>query len=344
MAEMTSAWLVLNYDCNNRCRWCYAQKMLGVRPPMTPKTVVDALDLLAGMGISDCVLIGGEPTVYPDLPMVIVECLKRGIDPQLVTNGRRLSDAGYLEQLANSGLMKVCVSIESLDRKTHDYITRRPGSFAQTKAGMQNVADQGLFLSSATTISGNNMLEVPDMVPSLRDLHVQSAGFNIATPNVFDGVCTTNVDIPEAVAAMSKIISAGRDAQIKIHFAASVPLCMAEDKGVVDSHFRGSCFVYYGSGIVIDTDGSIIPCVHWVGADIDSIYREDGQPKTVEEFLLNWNDGAPAHFREMLWKYPAGSCVECSRWNEGECVGGCPLMRIDRDLSVEIDAINGQRR
>ncbi|HUD08203.1 MAG TPA: radical SAM protein [Candidatus Saccharimonadales bacterium] len=338
MLGMGPCWLVIGYDCNNRCRWCYASQELSSRKRMDRKTLLESIGFLDSLMVSNVVLIGGEPTVSKLLTLAVKEIADRDMEPTVVTNGRRMANRDYVKKLQDSGLRMLSISIESTSEEQHDWITQRPGSFADTVAGIQAAVECGMIVDTVTTISFDNLPDVDQMITWAKSLGIKSVGFNIETPNVDDPIPSL-LTVRAAVCKMSELLNLADAEGIETHFAASIPLCLLPESLQEDQHFRGSCFVYYGTGLVIDTNGGIIPCVHWIGAEIDSIYGPNGV-KAADEFLANWNDGPPKKFRKALWRYPAKNCIACRMW-ANNCTGGCPLLRLNRDLSQEIDPVLG---
>ena len=97
--------------------------------------------LLVGMGIEDVRLTGGEPLVRRDCPSLISQLsLVDGLrDLSLTTNGYLLErDA---RALADAGIQRVNVSIDSLQRDRFFQITRRD-SLAQVLRGLEAVSTE----------------------------------------------------------------------------------------------------------------------------------------------------------------------------------------------------------
>ncbi len=63
-------------------------------------------------GIPHVVFTGGEPTLRPDLPEIIAYAEKLGQVSGLLTNGLRLSECDYLQQLLNSGLDHILLTLD----------------------------------------------------------------------------------------------------------------------------------------------------------------------------------------------------------------------------------------
>ena len=93
--------LAVTYRCNNDCAHCY-----NARPRQYPELSTDewklVIDRLWQIGIPHIVFTGGEPTLRIDLLDLIAHAQNNGQITGLNTNGRRLSDSGYLQQLVQA--------------------------------------------------------------------------------------------------------------------------------------------------------------------------------------------------------------------------------------------------
>jgi pyruvate-formate lyase-activating enzyme len=109
----------ISLRCNMDCTWCY----LPDRAPDEEWSIEEVLDIVARSGTAYVILSGGEPTLRTDLRDLIV-AIKRA-DPSrlvgLLTNGRRLTDAGYLDTLAGAGLDCVILSLNGFRGTTHRF-------------------------------------------------------------------------------------------------------------------------------------------------------------------------------------------------------------------------------
>ena len=86
---------------------------------------------------------GGEPTLHPDFLRLMLEFRKAlpRLPFCLLTNGRTLAYPYFARRLltAVGAPFSVAIAVHGHDAKTHDAVTRSPGSFAQTIAGLRNV-------------------------------------------------------------------------------------------------------------------------------------------------------------------------------------------------------------
>ena len=128
-------WLPVGGDCNCRCDRCTFVRL----PPMHPE---QARLMMEGPRPGCVVLQGpGEPPLRDDLER-LVHAVRRGGAGQvsLVTNGRVLAYPRRAEALASLDLGLIAVTIRHPSSDEHDRLTRAPGSYEQTLAGLRNLA------------------------------------------------------------------------------------------------------------------------------------------------------------------------------------------------------------
>lgn len=105
----------LGTQCNNRCRYCNVRggEDPGLHDPGYVATLLEhAARTFLPQGHAALDFIGGEPTLHPDLPALIARARDLGFPWITVcTNGRRLSQEGYLDRLVASGLNGVRFSM-----------------------------------------------------------------------------------------------------------------------------------------------------------------------------------------------------------------------------------------
>jgi GTP 3',8-cyclase len=130
--------------CNFRCQYCMPAEglpWLQREEILSFEEIERLVALLARMGIEDVRLTGGEPLVRRDFP-TLAAMLGRieGIqDLALTTNGYLLERDALA--LADSGINRVNVSIDSLQRDRFFQITRRD-ALPQVLRGLEAVAAQ----------------------------------------------------------------------------------------------------------------------------------------------------------------------------------------------------------
>ncbi|MEM2989245.1 MAG: GTP 3',8-cyclase MoaA [Candidatus Bathyarchaeia archaeon] len=115
--------IALTQRCNLRCIYCHREGEQGEGAEMAPEEISEIVRLASGFGIRAVKLTGGEPLLRDDI-VEIVGGIKRGApvgDLSMTTNGTLLAE--FARDLRASGLDRVNVSLDTLDRGTYERIT-----------------------------------------------------------------------------------------------------------------------------------------------------------------------------------------------------------------------------
>jgi hypothetical protein len=104
----------LNSSCNLNCPFCFARaNERKLKEPSLPE-IKEAVRGFAG---SIVYLSGGEPTLREDLLDIIGEIKKMGYSVALFTNGKKLSDAGFVRGLKESGVDLAILQFDTFDEE-----------------------------------------------------------------------------------------------------------------------------------------------------------------------------------------------------------------------------------
>ncbi len=344
--KFNAVWLAVTYDCQNKCKWCYASSnMEAYRGRNLPQEkIAPTLDLLKELGVSRTTLIGGEPTIYKFLPTLLEEHQKRGIKAGLVTNGRRLKDKEFSGMIKKLGIESLTVSIEGYDSKSQDSLTQSPGSYEQAMEGIYVASSKGINVSTNTVISKSSVDNLEKIVDSLIDTPVKSLSFNVCGP------CLTSEDNPEII---NPSLAAKRFEEIYKYTKAKgkvarlvtpIPLCFFEEEIRTELAsqkliYGGPCQLAHGHNFVIDYNGDLIPCTHMSGFPMENIFTKEGVLSS-EKFIERYNSpkGIPFQFRQKLNRTASEKC-DSPNCNQ-PCSGGCPLIWKGFDPDKEIRGVS----
>jgi GTP 3',8-cyclase len=155
--------------CDFRCVYCMAENMTFL--PKRDVLSLEELDRLCSAfvarGVRKLRLTGGEPLVRRDI-MSLVRRLSRHLasgaleELTLTTNGSQL--ARYAAELADCGVRRVNVSVDTLDPDRFRAITRW-GDLAKVLDGIRVAHQAGLEIKiNAVALKGVNEHEIPDMI------------------------------------------------------------------------------------------------------------------------------------------------------------------------------------
>ena len=96
----------ITHRCNMACRNCYIPNRS--IPDLDSKWLLSMMRRLPARTFVR--FIGAEPTLHPDLLMLIREARRMRLHPVVVTNGLRLADAAYVRELKRAGVQIVSLS------------------------------------------------------------------------------------------------------------------------------------------------------------------------------------------------------------------------------------------
>ncbi|WP_298441140.1 GTP 3',8-cyclase MoaA [uncultured Ferrimonas sp.] len=158
--------------CDFRCIYCMDEA-----PVFLPRAEVLTLEELqqiaqafTELGVRKIRLTGGEPLVKSDLVSLVANIAKLpGLDDLcMTTNGSRLTK--FAQPLAEAGLMRLNISLDTLDPQRFEATTRN-GKLERVLAGIDAAQAAGFkrVKLNAVAIKGNNDDEIVDLVHYARE-------------------------------------------------------------------------------------------------------------------------------------------------------------------------------
>ena len=155
--------------CNLRCQYCMPAEGLDWMP--TEETLTDdELIRLVGigverLGIRDVRFTGGEPLLRRGLPAIIAATKAMRPTPRTAITSNGLGLERIAQALADAGLDRVNISLDTTDPETFARITRRD-RLPDVIRGLEAAADAGLepVKVNAVLLRGINDHEAPDLL------------------------------------------------------------------------------------------------------------------------------------------------------------------------------------
>jgi MoaA/NifB/PqqE/SkfB family radical SAM enzyme len=133
---------MITHRCDMRCRHC---SYFGSSDERSESLSLDGalalLDRLAASGrarVEALQILGGEPLLWPDLPVFLRAAHGAGFTLEVVTNGTSVNDA-FLEVVADGVLDGVCVSIDGMDAATYG-VLRDARRFPRVMENLERLA------------------------------------------------------------------------------------------------------------------------------------------------------------------------------------------------------------
>ena len=306
--------LAITYRCNNNCSHCYNARPRRY-PEMDTGRWKQVLDKLWEAGIPHVVFTGGEPTQRPDLAQLIAYAEGKGQIAGINTNGRRLKDAAYLNELVSAGLDHAQITLESHDPSIHNSMVGALGAWADTVAGLKNaLATKNLYVMTNTTLLSTNALHLAETLKFLGELGVPTIGLNAL---IYSGRGQT-VGTGLAETDLPPLLELARQSTEKygqrLIWYTPTQYCHF-DPVQMELGVKGCSAALYN--MCIEPDGAVIPC--------QSYYQSLGNMLTTSWEEI-WNHPLAAALRER--KGLPAACNACALLSE--CGGGCPLARLNK--------------
>lgn len=162
--------------CNFRCRYCMEpdDRFLPKRSLLSTDEYMRIVDAAISVGIRKVRITGGEPTLCPDLDLIVRELGKRDLDDlAMTTNGWRL-DVSTVNRWREDGLTRLTFSLDTLREDRFATITRSSSSVFDVIHSIENAIMGGLPQPKVNVVALRhfNEDEFADFADLARDLDI----------------------------------------------------------------------------------------------------------------------------------------------------------------------------
>ncbi|HUI11822.1 MAG TPA: radical SAM protein [Bacteroidota bacterium] len=158
-ADVPHAVLESNYTCNRRCTLCYNLTREIVKPLDQLRSELDSLCRLRRLETVS--ILGGEPTLHPDLPAIVRMVKGRGVYCQVLTNGivlfRDGSDA-LLDALVAAGIDRIVLHVDCGQGITAEEMD------LMTSTLFGKFERRGVFFAISSTLYRENVGGIPALL------------------------------------------------------------------------------------------------------------------------------------------------------------------------------------
>lgn len=135
--------ITLTNRCNVNCLYCHHDGMVKSKDEMTADEVYTICKVAKKIGVRKIRLSGGEPLLKKDIVETVEKIASLDFkDISMTTNGILLGK--YAQDLKDAGLDRVNVSLDTLNRKTYELITRKD-YLEDAKSGILKAVEVGLY-------------------------------------------------------------------------------------------------------------------------------------------------------------------------------------------------------
>jgi cyclic pyranopterin phosphate synthase len=250
--KVTGLRIALTPRCNLKCIYCHHEGEVDPEKEISTEMVVNVARAAADLGVRSLKLTGGEPLLRRDLADLIMQ-MPPDLNISLTTNGIFLAEQA--KSLAEAGLDRVNVSLDSLNSETYQAITGgRESDLEKVLAGIDAAKEAGLEpIKLNMVVLKKNEAEIQDMIESSRQ-----KGLILQLIELLDmrgqGISGDIESIEQSLQAKADSIQTREMHRRKKYFldGAEVEVVRPMD----NTEFCGNC-----TRLRVTSDGKIKPCL-----------------------------------------------------------------------------------
>jgi radical SAM protein with 4Fe4S-binding SPASM domain len=305
--------LALTYRCQNDCPHCYVGRPRDF-PEMSTEHWKRVIDRCWERGIPHLTFTGGEATLRPDLVELVQYAEDVGLITGLQTNGRRLRDRAYLDELLLAGLDHIQITLESHDPAVHDRMVGVEGAWQETVEGIKTVVDADVYMMTNTTMTTENVGAtdidgIEETIAFAASLGVPTFGCNSL---IYSGAAVAvGNGIPEDELApiLDQVKEATQAHQMRLIWYTPTQYCEFDPLGM-ELGMKSCTAARYN--MCVEPNGDVIPC--------QSYYVALGNI-LAEPWKEIWEHELARYLRNR--DFMMEKCYDCP--DQILCGGGCPL-------------------
>ena len=135
--------ITLTNRCNVNCLYCHHDGMIRSKDEMNADELYTICKIAKKIGVKKIRLSGGEPLLKEDIVEIIEKIARLDFkDISMTTNGILLEK--YAQDLKDAGLNRVNVSLDTLNRETFEFITKKD-YLEDAKKGILKAVEVGFY-------------------------------------------------------------------------------------------------------------------------------------------------------------------------------------------------------
>lgn len=332
----SNAWVTVNRQCNLRCRWCYSENShFDTSKTMTLQKAKEVVEAAHSMGVNHFNIIGGEPTLWPELLQLNDFCRDLGVETGLITNAVRFAEGRFWAEYQSHPCDSVSISVKSVDREHFQEVTGF-GNYDQVMKGIERGVS---FHQAGVSTVYNSLVGIEglkDIAMVCRGLGAKSLTVDLCSPVMTDagadgGFSIEPHQLAEDIMAIQPFLSELYERHVS--FMLYIPLCLFPaqfiERMLKNGQMGTTCQVYSRGGVNFDTNGDVLTC----NTLLDSVIAKNGSDyHDGPSLLAHLNSDELRNDYKQLLRYPSNECVAC-RWNT-ICRGGCLLNWMVFDPSI----------
>lgn len=205
--------LEITARCNNNCRHCYINLPAGDKEAKEKELSLEEIKEIGNEAVSLgavwCLITGGEPLLRDDFPDIYLSLKKKGLLISVFTNATLISKE-HIKLFNRYPPRDIEVSVYGVNKESYEVITRRAGSFAAFRQGLDFLLGSGLNVRLKAMALRSNLHEQPEIARFCREQTKDYFRFDPFLHLRYDGDSSRNAEIkaerlsPEEIVALEQ--------------------------------------------------------------------------------------------------------------------------------------------
>jgi radical SAM protein with 4Fe4S-binding SPASM domain len=205
--------LEITARCNNDCRHCYINLAAGDRAAKKKELTLEQISQIAdqaiGLGTLWCLISGGEPLLREDFADIYLMLKKKGLLVSIFTNACLITEA-HIDLFSKYPPRDVEVSVYGASRETYETVTRKQGSYAAFRRGLDLLLENGIKVRLKAMALRSNVGEFEAIAAFCRRRTKDYFRFDPMLHLRFDGDAGRNREIVAERLSVAEIVTIER--------------------------------------------------------------------------------------------------------------------------------------
>ena len=202
--------LEITARCNNNCRHCYNNLAAGdgeaQKKELSLGHIEKIVEQAVVMGSLWCLLSGGEPLLREDFADIYRMLKKKGLLVSVFTNACLISEQ-HIALFKEFPPRDIEVTVYGVTAETYEQVTRKPGSYAAFKRGLNLLLNNGFKVRLKAMAMRSNLEELPAISDFCRKHTMDFFRFDPLLHQRYDGNKKRNQEILEERLSPDEIVA-----------------------------------------------------------------------------------------------------------------------------------------
>jgi radical SAM protein with 4Fe4S-binding SPASM domain len=272
----------------------------------------------------DLILLGGEPTIYPNIKEVLSICSQKNFRTTIVTNGIAFKNEQTLKEFYDAGMTGVDISVKASSDLEYKEVTG-VAAFSDVLLAINNIHRLGKDFSCSMVITTESVDTFVEGVRTIFANGCKKVNLSFAYDFNIEENKNPNWLVENNPYSLVRRFCAHVDELNEItggnwSMETGFPLCIySEDQlSKMKENLMSCCQLIEGNGILFDTDLSLIPCNTMFKLKCGKLGKDFS---TYNEFIDWKNNGVCKATFDALRSVPSEKCLTCPDLQY--CGGGC---------------------